>query len=55
MRFKINDLQIEFELESEEMALVVTYLAFLSLLQILATINHLICHIQNHDDSGYED
>ena len=55
MRFKIHDLQFEFEMESEEMALVVTYLAFLSLLQILATINHLICHIQNHDDSGYED
>ena len=55
MRFKIHDLQFEFELESEEMALVVTYLAFLSFLQILATINHLICHIQDHDDSGYED
>ena len=55
MKFKINDLQIEFELESEEMALIVTYLAFLSLLQILATINHLICHIQYHDDSDYED
>ena len=26
MKFKINDLQIEFELESEEMALIVTYL-----------------------------
>ena len=25
MKFKINDLQIEFELESEEMALIVTY------------------------------
>ena len=55
MRFKIHDLQFELELESEEMALIVTYLAFLSLLQILATINHLICHIQYHDDSDYED
>ena len=55
MKLKIHDLHFEFELESEEMALVVTYLAFLSLLQILATINHLICHIQNHDDSDYDD
>jgi hypothetical protein len=55
MRFKIRDLHFELELESEEMALIVTYLAFLALLQILATVNHLICHIQNHDDSVYED
>ena len=55
MKLKIHDLHFEFELESEEMALVVTYLAFLSLLQILATINHLICHIQYHDDSDDED
>ena len=49
-------LHFELELEPEEMALVVTYLTFLSLLQILvAAIQYLIGPIQNHDDFDYED
>ena len=49
MKLQFHDLHMELELDSDEMALIVTYLAFLALLRILGTINHAICHAIHHD------